>query len=370
MPRGFLVKRSKRVSLVSYRSRCADEGEEPRSLARAPSRTCWSTPALALAVAPDREMKAVRFGNPEGAYQALYSPTRPASKEEDAERHSGLGLRSPASAEAFPTAALTALEHLFNMGSSTATSKPERKVKPTTKRVKNIRKLHFEDDVTTSPVLGLKIRDVPIAERRVPGGNDAGPPRGEFVCQLCREAYADPLSLAQHRCSRIIRVEYRCPECDKVFSCPANLASHRRWHKPKTEQKERPEDGPNPGSSESDSEGEEPRECGQCAKKFKRHASLRKHIAAQHAPINLSNGTRGHTCPTCGEPFASVEARERHFRLLHAFRCKHCPAVLHSSPGLTRHVNRCHPTEDRNVILLHLPLQRGERAVGTSASQF
>ncbi|XP_061609483.1 insulinoma-associated protein 1a-like [Phyllopteryx taeniolatus] len=373
MPRGFLVKRSKRVSLVSYRSRCADEGEERNSLARRSTRTCWPTPALALAPPPEREIKAIRFGNPEGAYQALYSPTRPASREEDAERHSGLGLRSPASAEAFPAAAaLTALEHLFNMGSSTATSKPERKVKPAAKRVKNIRKLHFDDDVTTSPVLGLKIRAVPAVERQVPGGHDTGAPRGDFVCQLCREAYADPLGLAQHRCSRIIRVEYRCPECDKVFSCPANLASHRRWHKPKMEQKGRPEDAPRdaPSPASSESEGEEPHQCGQCAKKFKRHAYLRKHIAVQHAPIKLSVAARGGTCPTCGEAFASVDARERHFRLLHAFRCKHCPAVLHSSPGLTRHVNRCHPSEDRNVILLHLPLQRGERVVGTSASQF
>lgn len=56
---------------------------------------------------------------------------------------------------------------------------------------------------------------------------------GDYNCMLCRDHFADAFTLAQHRCPRIIHIEYRCTECEKVFNCPANLASHRRWHKPR-----------------------------------------------------------------------------------------------------------------------------------------
>nr|XP_057930304.1 insulinoma-associated protein 1a-like [Doryrhamphus excisus] len=313
MPRGFLVKRSKRSNPVSYRFRGEDEEDEPQPSLLPPMPPCW--PA-----APERTTEAVQFGDPEVMYQGLYSPTRPVSRALDPDRRFSLG--SPVSAESFPAAAaLAALDHIFGpdlkMGnrteSSTAIATKRAKGKPPLpKRSKSMRKLHFDDDVTTSPVLGLRIKEVPV-DRKTPGGD------GEFVCQLCREAYPDPLGLAQHKCSRIVRVEYRCPECAKVFSCPANLASHRRWHKPKlVDVISGDRDTPSPEPSESGSEDEQV-ECGKCAKKFKGHAYLRKHLAAAHAhqaPLNLSNDGTSSEC---------------HFRLLHVFPRKHA-----HSPALAR----------------------------------
>ncbi|KAK5852566.1 hypothetical protein PBY51_006419 [Eleginops maclovinus] len=434
MPRGFLVKRNKKPNPVSYRVRSEDEeppaanAPPPPFLPRPPCAPLASFPVRAQtptcgAAAPERVGRPMQFGNPEAVYQALYSPTRPVSQDHERSYERRFNL----SAASFPTGASLppALDHLFapvdlKIGSSNSSrtgtcsaaastamlptaygtkrhsSDTERKGKPASKKTKTIRKLHFEDDVTTSPVLGLKIKE-PVDQKppRLPGEDDI--PLGEFVCQLCREAYADPLGLAQHKCSRIVRVEYRCPECDKVFSCPANLASHRRWHKPKQqsgaqhlegdkaaasgktaaldEAKDSSDrDTPSPGPSESGSE-EGLYDCNHCGKKFKRQAYLRKHLASQHAkvaeqedeapasreqsaaPLNLS---ACHLCPVCGENFSNRGSQERHIRLLHSsqvYPCKYCPSVLYSSPGLTRHINKSHPSENRQVILLQMPLR-------------
>ncbi|XP_040917051.1 insulinoma-associated protein 2 [Toxotes jaculatrix] len=406
------------------------------------------------------------------------------------------------------------------------------------KKPKVNRKLNFEDEVTTSPVLGLRIKKESPELRRqrekssAPTGNQ---PLGEFICQLCKEEYPDPFSLAQHKCSRIVRVEYRCPECDKVFSCPANLASHRRWHKPRPvtnqagetptnksqplkeargliqherqpvelEGKEndllrintnqhhraldssrirrepsllllhgRSRDSPdseslapphydssphyrNPGESCLDLQQqvraadsppssllllngnpderadlpqqqppslshpplpfvqslpeEEVYECRYCGKKFRRQAYLKKHLAAHEMTARASpppssygqarenSGGQGQVflCHLCGARFPSVEIRDKH-RLWHAMRdellagtlggglrpemfhahreesgageceqqqqqqiftCKHCPSTFFSSPGLTRHINKSHPTENRQVMLLQMTVR-------------
>lgn len=163
------------------------------------------------------------------------------------------------------------------------------KVSSTTKRNKATRKLNFDED-KSSPVSGTIIRELGPDETLVVRKGDIDPAFnvvevteeakaelakienhiGEYVCRLCRELYEDAFGLAQHRCSRIVHVEYRCPECDKVFNCPANLASHRRWHKPRPGKEVKPPE-------ETDLESGEQFPCEECGKRFRRIAYLRKH---------------------------------------------------------------------------------------------
>ncbi|XP_016402127.1 insulinoma-associated protein 1a-like, partial [Sinocyclocheilus rhinocerous] len=109
---------------------------------------------------------------------------------------------SPISAESFPAAASGSDPAPFapvdlkigtsnstRTGTTITTKRPasdaERKGKPASKKAKAMRKLQFEDEVTTSPVLGLKIKEGPVEQK--PRSQCAGgdKPLGEFVCQLC-----------------------------------------------------------------------------------------------------------------------------------------------------------------------------------------
>lgn len=558
MPRGFLVKRTKRTG-GSYRLRLAERGfplpgpqgvpafpgdapcstlpsaekEAPRApeehLEKRPTEAAWElsgSPCRASGVSPEAGGQGGtewRGDGREGAGPSP-SPAKPASTEL---RRAFLDrcLSSPVSAESFPggTAAVAAFScSVAPAGAPTPGDpfllplrvpfpEPALQPEPTPvvatlpglkrrakgplgcvsgpmaagiKKPKAMRKLSFADEVTTSPVLGLKIKEEePGVPPRGLGGNRT--PLGEFICQLCKEQYADPFALAQHRCSRIVRVEYRCPECDKVFSCPANLASHRRWHKPRpgvANATVSANDGkpppPPPSSSSSSSpvsgvaasflaEGKEnsraertvdqhpragdssgqdqhldsaPRQglqlltqpepplpqiayperglgrrvlgpggagagggseifvCPYCHKKFRRQAYLRKHLGTHEAASARTlapgfgsdrGGPLAFACPLCGAHFPSADIREKH-RLWHAvreelllpalagapaevpgpggapdaspqqiFSCKHCPSTFFSSPGLTRHINKCHPSESRQVLLLQMPLRPG-----------
>ncbi|XP_063040136.1 insulinoma-associated protein 2 [Engraulis encrasicolus] len=543
MPRGFLVKRSKRGSPASYRARQGPlefpkETHLPALIPDGPpsvlvthstapqteedfhetwTRVPTDTEQAQLPESPrsdeDEELVVditnltpplisdpVPLGSP-GRAEAAYSPIKPISAELK-EPFFDRCLGSPATAESFPLSTpVSSIERLlmnhaemtfdtpvqlystFHQNLKRANTDSERKSKPPTKKPKVMRKLNFEDEVTTSPVLGLKIKKEG-PETKLTSSSGRKKPLGEFICQLCKEEYQDPFSLAQHKCSRIVRIEYRCPECDKVFSCPANLASHRRWHKPRAANNGESQGGGK--KSAMDSRGmeklsaeekenatklrlnnqhhnsldsaqchriadtgahaqemhrenppslrphylspekcfdlhiragdndsllhcvdkgepapvsclpspgceEEVYECCYCGKKFRRQAYLRKHLAA-HETIKPSPYSQyiseqiTFPCHLCGAHFPSLEIRDKH-RLWHAvredlflnpmksasalvrpelthgdqqiFTCKHCPSTFFSSPGLTRHINKSHPTESRQVMLLQMAVRPG-----------
>uniref|UniRef100_A0A3B3ZSF2 C2H2-type domain-containing protein n=1 Tax=Periophthalmus magnuspinnatus TaxID=409849 RepID=A0A3B3ZSF2_9GOBI len=254
MPRGLMIKRRRGVSAVSYRVRIEEE-DAPRTAPRAPP---------------------VPFGIPE-ALHPLHSPTRPVSREHK-RRFSPLTPESFSARAALPEPESGDAPEI----TSTRTDSRAKRTRLEERKKKTpARRLQVRDDVTTSPVLGLKIKKAAPEPR-------AQAPVAGLLCQLCRETFPEPLALAQHRCSHIVRVEYRC-DCGKAFSCSANLASHRRWHQPRVH-----------AHSDSDSAEDAPHECARCGKRFKRLASMRKHEARHEdaAPINLSAchraAVRGH----------------------------------------------------------------------------
>lgn len=308
----------------------------------------------------------------------------------------------------------------------------DNKSKVPKKSSKAVRKINFDED-KSSPVSGCIIRDLSDGEEdgKVVYGDidssfnyvEATPEAraelekienkiGDYVCQLCKEYYTDAFKLAQHRCSRIVHVEYRCPECEKVFSCPANLASHRRWHKPRPVNNNKTNYQPpilpakpdqaiinndinkmtqnvengnvlsmTVGDLRASPSIDGQYECETCGKKFRRQAYLRKHVLnhandrqtnckfcnktfpndalkTKHELLHLNNNnTKELCCNVCKMFFPNKIMLEKHARThtCEVFNCKYCASTFYSSPGLTRHINKCHPSENRQVILLQFP---------------
>lgn len=476
MPRGFLVKRTKKAGPVSYRvrssvedetavqkftsvisstwARCPDPWERsaaaPTSHSAAPS--SLASRGLVMANTQSVESRIHFGGMPEAPCAPSLSPNRPVSTEYPPQYPSTGGYldrkrnsSSPVQAESFPEPSPNSFTSLgggqmaflppladmtTKLGSvcsraslsehpqslkRRAADEPKAK-QPHSKKAKTTAahsssEKKVKDEVTTSPVLGLRIKEDPEEDSK-PRSNTSSP-LGKFICQLCKEGYSDPLSLAQHKCSRIVRVEYRCSECDKVFSCPANLASHRRWHKPRSAQLAAPSgthsntsspgrhspllphpinkssrEASTPSPQPSDSGSDEELvffDCPHCSKKFRRQAYLRKHLALHNRPSAVSQQSQQAVAENISEKkprlnqgtpqFATATAAPgpiylgrdavlqpaAPMRILSAvvaaqiaevYPCRFCSEKFFSSPGLTRHINKCHPTETRQVILL------------------
>ncbi|XP_017558349.1 insulinoma-associated protein 1-like [Pygocentrus nattereri] len=372
MPKGFLVKRSKRTGPASYRVR------EEESTPQDPQRTAPALPSDPRSFVQRTPARCCFGGLPELSFLApSLSPTRPDSEgyssQHPAHQHpelfpepllGGFAINGSPVSPSLPetTAEPASFSEPPKKRAAPNNEPPSASKKPRSSSNQE-RRANVRDAVTTSPVLGLRIKEVEPEEE--PKRLSSSSPLGEFVCQLCKERYPDPLSLAHHKCSRIVRVEYRCDECDKAFSCPANLASHRRWHKPKgaglseAESRLSPRPQPSPPSSEDDT----PFGCPRCSKRFRRQAYLRKHLALhdrkearvhQAAPHALSaEEPRPPTTELSPELSPGLDAAEAaKVPSAAMFPCRFCGENFFSSPGLTRHINQHHPTESRQMILL------------------
>ncbi|NXG00582.1 INSM1 protein, partial [Sakesphorus luctuosus] len=159
-------------------------------------------------------------------------------------------------------------------------AEPGRHKAPSGKKTKAIRKLTFEDEVTTSPVLGLRIKEGPVeAPAKARGG--CARPLGEFICQLCKEEYGDPFALAQHRWPRPPAAKGG-PEAGRAPApAPAPTPAPAPAEEPPKEASggsgsER--DTPSPGGASEAGSEEGLFECPRCAKRFRRQAYLRKHL--------------------------------------------------------------------------------------------
>ncbi|XP_051901202.1 insulinoma-associated protein 1-like [Pristis pectinata] len=383
MPRGFLVKRTNRAAPVSYRVRSAEEGQ---SFTEA-SPSLWGPPAAASSAAT----RSSCYGMPDSPCAPSRSPDRPESGQPGSPGRP-VNSSSPVLAESFPSPSTLASslgravfvasvsDEEVEMGSNCTPIQavkrqlPAVKAKAHGKRPRTERKA-YRDEVTTSPVLGLRITKE-LMDYQQP--KVSGQPLGEFICQLCKEEYADALSLAQHRCSRIVRVEYRCTECDKVFSCPANLASHCRWHKPKNPgslqgqevakdssksktkaESQRESCNSSPQSCDYPSPEDDMFDCPLCGKKFRRQAYLRKHMATHRPPVLLPGSQQFLQQPTAEleKPGAPPQHGLRlTFAAAEDVPVKPCPETSYiPCPIQSRQDNsKCQPLESRQVVLLQL----------------
>ncbi|XP_022094580.1 insulinoma-associated protein 1a-like [Acanthaster planci] len=378
MPKGFLVRRHKDFATVSHRSRWLDFDADQ----------LWAGPTQAadkdsgLAVQTVHCFKNDLRDSPDSGYGSC--PATPVTKERSPtaqaavstpsnevfnsarfhsssactssklvnsshnEKRTRLILKIPITPVTKSTKCSPARKRPYSSyGPSKGTHSPKHSA--AAMKPKAVRKINFDSD-DQSPVLGTFIRassDLHEKDRdRETRGSTQNyhQPRGTFVCKLCQEDYHDPLSLAQHKCSRIANVVYRCPECDKVFNCHANLASHRRWHKPRplpdpstdpicslpsspasTESQEcisytrnsgtfgagglgsvgsSPRSTPSP-TRDNTGDGSPPYRCEHCGKGYQRSANLRRHLQ-RHGESET------HPCFSCGQTFNSLTERAKH----------------------------------------------------------
>lgn len=126
-------------------------------------------------------------------------------------------------------------QYMISSHLSSNASRPYKTHKTERKRMK-LRKHMSLDEETISPVSGTIIRKLRDDEELVVRKGDIDPAFnvvevteeakailasidnkiGAYLCQLCRTLYDDAFKLAQHRCPRIVHIEYKCSECEKV----------------------------------------------------------------------------------------------------------------------------------------------------------
>ncbi|XP_048860445.1 insulinoma-associated protein 1a-like [Brienomyrus brachyistius] len=409
MPKGFLVKRTKKTGSVCYRMREEDRLDQASGSLASPLHYCDGKTERSAVQSLDCNRQSTKLRSPLCFRDITYFVRPPLSSPESPQQsRSGnrfgrtLSSNRPFRAESFPeqqaisfktceapavfSASLAEMtSKLGTLGSKPVTPQFKRLASPSARlKLVNPKRqtLSPSDETSTSPVFGLRILEDPEVE--VKQRSNTSISLGEYICQLCKERYSDPLTLAQHQCSRIVRVEYRCPDCEKVFSCPANLASHRRWHKPKIARGDAdktnlravavqnadiqhpPPSSPKPPDSHP---GENTSfNCTLCCKKFRRRSYLRKHLAvhsrrtvlqhsrfsaeennariSQSAPKHSFNVTPAPLNPRRESPAAIITDSSD------TYPCRFCGETFFSSPGLTRHINKCHPAETREVIFL------------------